>query len=93
VAIAAQYDSFVLYGVIIFNLIVILLAVGVARKMLPIKLLTSLLAGLHNTLGITVPTENQARMALLIWLAAAIIIVDGIGFLLVYVLTRQPLVR
>jgi hypothetical protein len=36
-----------------------------------------MLAYLHNTIGITTPSEEQVRLVALIWLGSVVVIIDG----------------
>jgi hypothetical protein len=67
---------------IAFNVLMVALAVAVARKLVPLGFLTSLLSGLHYTIGITTPTPQQVRRAVLVWIASVVIIIDVLFALL-----------
>jgi hypothetical protein len=70
-------------GVIAFNVVMVLLGLAVASPMLPVKLLGNMLGYLHTTIGITTPAPDKVRMVALIWIAAVIVLVDGLLLLLV----------
>ena len=74
-----------MYYVIAFNALMLLLALGVVKKVLPVKFLTSLITGLHYTIGISTPTPDQVRRAVLAWIASMVIIVDVLFSLLRWV--------
>jgi hypothetical protein len=71
-------------GVIVFNVVMVLLGLGVASRVVPEKLLSDLLGYLHTTIGITTPSPDKVRMVVLIWIASLILIVDGLLALLVF---------
>jgi hypothetical protein len=70
-------------GVIAFNAVMVLLGLGVATRVVPVKLLSDMLGYLHTTIGITTPSPDKVRMVVLIWIASLILLVDGLLFLLV----------
>lgn len=74
-----------LTGLVIFNLALILVVVGVAARLLPRGFYHVWINLLHNTIGITTPTEQQARYAFLFWIISILVIVDVVVLLLVYV--------
>jgi hypothetical protein len=41
--------------------------------------------GLHNTIGITTPTERQLRWVLIVWVLSTVVIFDAMALLLTYV--------
>lgn len=63
----------------------LLLGIGVWKGLVPVKLLTGLITGLHYTVGISTPTAEQVRRAVLIWIASVLIIVDVLFALLRWV--------
>jgi hypothetical protein len=75
----------VLNGLLIFNLAILLLAVATLAQVLPLRLYDGFLRGLHNTIGITTPTDRQLRWVLVVWLLSLAAIVDGMALLLQYV--------
>jgi len=75
-------------AVLIANLVLILLALGIAGGILPAKSFSGAIAALHKTVGITLPTTDKERIVGVIWLASTLLIGDGILFLLV-VLARS----
>ncbi len=68
-----------------FNALMLLLAIGVVKKLVPVKLLTGFIAGLHYTIGISTPTPQQVRRAVLAWIVSILIIVDVLFALLRWV--------
>ena len=70
---------------LVFNALMLLLGIGVARKIVPIKLLSGFITGLHYTVGISTPTPEQVRRAVLVWIASVVIIVDVLFGLLRWV--------
>lgn len=72
-------------GVLVFNIALLAIAAAAAIGMLPKRLYDAPLRGLHNTIGITTPTDRQLRWVLAVWLFSTAIIVDSMIALLVYV--------
>ena len=70
---------------IIFNVVLLALAVAVMTQMLPTGFLGELVDGLHKSIGITSPTPNQIRWVVVVWLVSMVVIVDMMLFLFVYV--------
>ena len=68
-----------------FNALMLLLAVGVLKKLIPVKLLSGFITGLHYTVGISTPTPDQVRRAVLVWIVSVVIIVDTLFALLRWV--------
>ena len=71
--------------IIAFNAVLVLLAVLVAKGLVPIKSVGGLVAGFHATIGITPPTEKQLRWVIVAWIISVLLIVDLVFFLFVYV--------
>lgn len=65
----------------LFNLTMLLLGGAVLGGLIPQRLL-GLLRGLHNTIGISTPTDRQLRWVLVVWLLCTAAIVDGLALLL-----------
>lgn len=61
------------------------LTVAAAVGLMPRRLYDGFLRGLHNTIGITTPSDRQLRWVLAAWLLSTLIIVDGLALMLVYV--------
>jgi hypothetical protein len=68
----------------IFNGAFALAAILAAGGRIPREWYEGAMRGLHNTIGITTPTERQMRWTLVVWLLSAIVIVDAMALLLVY---------
>jgi len=68
-----------------FNALMLLLGIGVWKKLVPVKLMSGFITGLHYTVGISTPTPNQVRRAVLYWIASVVIIVDVLFALLRWV--------
>ena len=75
-------------AILVANTVLILMAVGIALGILPSKFFSGAIAVLHKTIGITLPAPDTERTVGVIWLASALLIGDGILFLLV-VLVRS----
>jgi hypothetical protein len=71
--------------IIAFNAVLILVAFFVGMGLVPIKLFSGLVAGLHATIGITPPTDEQLRWVIVAWIASVLLIVDLVLVLFVYV--------
>jgi hypothetical protein len=71
-------------GVIVFNILMLLLGAAILAGLVPARWFASFMDLLHNTIGITSPTQNQVRLALLIWIASTLIILDGTLYLIRY---------
>jgi hypothetical protein len=41
-----------------------------------VRFLTPLITGLHYTIGISTPTEDQVRRAVIVWIVSVVVIVD-----------------
>lgn len=70
---------------IIFNAILLLLGLLVARNLVPLKFVAGLLHGLHGTIGISAPTPKQVRGAVLLWIVSLAVIGDVLWVMLQYV--------
>lgn len=70
---------------VIFNAILLLLGLAVARNRVPMKWAAGLLHGLHGTIGISAPTSKQVRGAVLLWIVSLGLIVDVLWVMLQYV--------
>lgn len=72
-------------ALLVFNALLVLLGLGVARQIIPTRLFAGIVNLLHNTVGITTPTPRQVRMAVAIWITSVLIIVDALALLVAYV--------
>jgi len=72
-------------GIVVFHVLMLLLGLGIASRVVPTQLVTTMLGYLHKTIGITTPSPEQVRMIALIWIGSTVIIVDGCLFLLVFI--------
>jgi hypothetical protein len=72
-------------AIVVFHVVMVLLALGVMSKVVPVQLVGNMLDNLHKTLGITRPPPEQTRTIALVWIGSTIIIVDGSVFLLVFI--------
>jgi hypothetical protein len=71
--------------IIVFNAALVLLALFVGMGLVPIKVVSGLIAGFHATIGITPPTEKQLRWVIVTWIISLLVIVDLVVVLFVYV--------
>jgi hypothetical protein len=74
-----------MYIVLFFNILLILLAAGVLTQVIPTRLFDPLIELLHGTVGISTPPPKSIRVAVVIWIAATLVIVDGMIYLMAYV--------
>jgi len=65
-----------------FNALMILLAIVVASKVISSKVLSGFIAGLHCTIGISTPSQDQVGPAVIVWIASVMVIVDVLYCLL-----------
>lgn len=65
-----------------FNGLMLLLALGVVTKVISVQFLTGFITGLHYAIGISTPTQEQVRRAVLVWIISIVIIVDMLFSLL-----------
>ena len=75
-------------GVIAINVVMVLLALGVAGGVVPAKIFGGMVGVLHKTIGITLPSPEKERTVAVIWIVSMIVIGDGMLLLLVF-LTRS----
>jgi hypothetical protein len=68
-----------------FNITMLAICAAVATGIVPYRLYNGLMRGLHNTIGITTPTERQLRWVLIVWIVSMTAIFDAMAALLVYV--------
>lgn len=71
--------------IIVFNAALVLLALFVGMGLVPIKVVSGLIAGFHATIGITPPTEKQLRWVIVTWIISLLAIVDLVLVLFVFV--------
>jgi hypothetical protein len=71
-------------GFIALNVVLIAICVAVAAGLVPSTLYDGLMRGLHNTIGITTPSERQVRWVLIVWILCMLAIFDAMAGLLVY---------
>jgi hypothetical protein len=65
-----------------FNGFMLLVAIGVVAKVISVQFLTGFITALHYTIGISTPTQDQVRRAVLVWIISIVIIVDVLFSLL-----------
>jgi hypothetical protein len=75
-------------GIVLFNVLMIVLAVAVGSGLVPASRITSMLEWLHAIIGITPPATEQTRIFGVVWVATTIILVDGFLFMLVFLATH-----
>ena len=68
----------------IFNAAMFLLIAAALAGAIPRRLYDSFLRGLHLTIGISTPTDEQLRRSLAIWLVSVLAIVDVVAFVIQY---------
>jgi hypothetical protein len=72
-------------AVIVFNLAALLLCVAVLANLVPFRFYGGILRGLHNTIGITTPTDRQLQWVLVVWIISMVAIADMMAALFAYV--------
>jgi hypothetical protein len=72
-------------AIVVFHVVMLLLGLVIGSRVVSTDLVSNMLGYLHKTIGITTPSLKQVRTVALIWIGAAIIIVDGFLFLLVFI--------
>jgi hypothetical protein len=72
-------------GLSLFNLVMLLLCAAALVSPIPPQLY-GFLRGLHKTIGISTPSDQQLRWVLVVWLLAMLVIVDGLALLMAYIL-------
>ncbi len=68
------------------NVLMVLAAIGVQTRLIPVRFLTSFITGLHYTIGISTPTQDQVRRAVIVWIVSIVVIVDVLVALLYWVI-------
>jgi hypothetical protein len=74
-------------GVIAVNVGMVLLALGIAGGVVPVKIYGGMVSVLHKTIGITLPTAEKQRAVALIWIASMIVIGDGMLLFLLFLVS------
>jgi hypothetical protein len=77
-------------GIVAFHVVVLVLALTILRRIVPVKIVGNMLGYLHGAIGITKPPVEQAPKFALIWLVAFTVIVDGCIVFLVFLTSRLP---
>jgi hypothetical protein len=78
----------VITSIVLFNIVMVALGAATGSGIMPTSLIGAVLDWTHNTVGITSPPPEKARMVALIWIGSTIVIVDGTLLMLVF-FTRQ----
>ena len=68
----------------LFNAVMFLLIAAALAGAIPRRIYDSFLRGLHMTIGISTPTDQQLRRALAMWLVSVVAIVDVLAFVIRY---------
>jgi len=71
-------------GFVALNVLLLVICAAVAAGVVPRSLYDGMMRGLHNTIGITTPTERQVRWVLIVWIVSMLAIFDAMAALLVY---------
>ena len=69
-----------------FHALMILLAIGVATKVISAKVQYEFITGLHYTIGISTPPQDQVGRMVIIWIVSVVVIVDMLYCLLLWVI-------
>jgi hypothetical protein len=72
-------------AVVAFNVVCFVLVAAVLANLVPFRFYGGILRGLHNTIGITTPTDRQLQWVLVAWIVATVAIVDLMVILFAYV--------
>jgi hypothetical protein len=67
---------------VIANVVLLSLAVAAILELIPQRLYSGFLRGLHFTIGITTPTDRQLRWTFAAWLISLLAIVDALALTL-----------
>ena len=73
-------------GILTANVVLMVLAIGIATGILPAKTFSGTVTVLHKTIGITLPSPEKERTVAVIWIASMLLIGDGM-LLLLFLLT------
>lgn len=76
-------------GIIVFNVAMLILGVVVGSGAVSNLRISEALFWLHGMIGITSPSADKARMFALIWIGSIAVIVDGLLFMLVFLVTHS----
>ena len=74
-------------GIVAANIVLVLLAIGIASGILPAKVFSGAVTVLHKTIGITLPSPDKERIVAVIWIASLLVIFDGILLLMLFLTT------
>jgi hypothetical protein len=74
-------------GIIAFHIVMLLLLMCIATRVVPAHVVSTMVAVLHKSIGITTPPESQVRIIALVWVGSVIVMVDGCLLLLVFMTT------
>ncbi len=58
---------------------------AIVFRIVPAQFVAGMIGYLHNAIGITTPSDDQVRMATMIWIGSVIFMVDGICLFFVLV--------
>ena len=75
-------------GIIVFNLLMVALAVAIALRLVTAARISTTLEWLHSIIGITPPPPDKAWIFALVWVVSMTFIVDGLLLLLVFLVSR-----
>ena len=67
---------------IVFHVVACGLLAAIATERVPRRWYGGLLRGMHNSIGITTPTDRQVKAVMIAWVASMIVIVDAAVLLL-----------
>jgi hypothetical protein len=71
-----------------FHLLAVAVLIAVISEHLPRRWYSGFLRGLHASIGITTPNEQQTKTVLIAWIVSTIIIVDVVSLVLA-ILSRR----
>jgi len=76
-------------GIIVFNILMVGLGAVVGSGAVSADRLSGALYWLHGIIGITSPAPEKARVFALIWIGSMLVIVDGLLFMFVFLVTHS----
>jgi hypothetical protein len=73
------------WSLVILHVLTLIVIVALASDLAPRRWYGGILRGLHNTIGITTPSDTQLRWVLIVWIVSTLFIFDAMAALVVYV--------
>ena len=73
-------------AILVFNAVMIVLAAGIASRIVPSSVYSGLLEALHVTVGITTPAPEKLWLFALLWIAIITLLTDGLVLVFFFLL-------